>query len=172
MTITAIQKRKRQARYDVYLDGEYFATLSQDAITTHYLKEGDEVEEKAFVELVKEAEEQDAVHYVLSALSTRAYTRKGAKDKLKEKGFSPSAVAFAIAKMEYYGYIDDDAYCQDYIEECRATRSTRRIRQDLWEKGIPEAIVDAHLKDNDEHDACMRSLERRCRGKEIGRAHV
>lgn len=167
MTLTAIVKRRRQARYDVYLDGEYYATLSEDAIVSNRLKEGDIVEAKAFAALVKEAEEQDAVHYVLSALSTRAYTRKNARDKLKDRGFSPAAVDFAIAKMEYYGYINDEEYCRDYIAECHLTRSNRRIRQDLWEKGIKDTLVDTLLADNDEHEACLRSLSRKAKGKEM-----
>lgn len=166
MTITALNKRRRQARYDVYVDGAYYATLSDQAILENRLKVGDEVEAKAFAALVQEAEEQDAVHYVLSVLSTRAYTRKGAKDKLKERGFSPSAIDFALKKMEYYGYIDDEQYCQDYIEECHNTRSNRRIRQDLREKGIADSIVERNICDNDEHDACMLSLTRKARGKE------
>lgn len=167
MTITSIQKRKRQARYDIYLDGQLFATLSQDAILSNRLKEGQEVEIKEFAALVTEAEQQDAVAYVLSALSTRAYTRKTARDKLKERGFSIAAVDFALKKMEYYGYIDDDAYCQDYIAECSRTRSNRRIKQDLREKGIPAEIVERYLPENDEHDACFLSLSRKAKGKEI-----
>ena len=166
MTITAITKRKRQARYDVYVDGAYYATLSDQAILDFHLKEGDEVEAKAFAALVTEAEQQDAVHYVLSALSTRAYTRKGARTKLKDRGFSPEAIDFALKKMEYYGYIDDRAYCQDYIEECHRTRSNRRIRQDLREKGISDEIVEQYIRENDDQDACMLSLTRKARGKE------
>lgn len=167
MTVTAIEKRKRQARYDVYLDGEKYVTLSEDAILSYRLRVGMEVEPQAFSELVRDAERQDAVNYVLSALSTRAYTRKGARDKLKERGFSPDAVEFAMQRMEYYGYIDDEAYCRDYIEECRRTRSNRRIKQDLWEKGIPADVVERHLAQNDEHDACLLSLSRKAKGKEL-----
>ncbi|MBQ4444574.1 MAG: RecX family transcriptional regulator [Clostridia bacterium] len=166
MTITAINKRKRQARYDIFLDGEYFATLSDQAILENRLKVGDEVDGAAFAELVKDAEKQDAVHYVLAALSARAYTEKGARDKLKDRGFSPEAIAYALERMAYYGYINDEEYCKDYIAECHNTRSNRRIKQDLWEKGIKDAVAEKYLKDNDEHDACMLSLTRKARGKE------
>ena len=167
MIITAITKRKRQARYDVYLDGRYYVTLSEDAVLTHRLRVGQEVEAASFAETMRDAERQDAVAYVLSALSTRAHTTRTATDKLREKGFSADAIDYAIAKMKYYGYIDDEAYCEDYIAETHASRSNRRIRQDLREKGIPDAVIAAHLADNDEHDACYLSLSRRARGKEM-----
>ena len=166
MTITAITKRRRQARYDIYLDGTYYATLSEEAILDNHLKEGLEVDKGVFEIMVADAERQDAVHYVLSALSARAYTRKGARDKLKERGFSAAAIDYALERMTYYGYIDDTEYCRDYIAECHLTRSNRRIKQDLREKGIAEQTIDAYLCENDEHDACMRSLERKARGKE------
>ncbi len=167
MILTGIVKRKRQARYDVYADGKYYATLSDEAIVSNRLKVGDEVEDRAFAELVQEAEQQDAVHYVLSALSTRAYTRKMAVDKLKDRGFSDVAIAFAIERMQYYGYINDNEYCMDYIAECHGTRSNRRIKQDLRAKGISEAVVGKYLSENDEHEACFLSLTRRLRGKEL-----
>jgi regulatory protein len=133
---------------------------------------GVEVEKRQFAAMVVEAERQDAVHYVLGALSARSYTRKNAKDKLKEKGFSPDAVAYALEKMAYYGYIDDEAYCKDYIAECQATRSNRRIKQDLWNKGIDTQLIEKYLAENDETDACMRSLERKSRGQAMSEEWV
>ena len=130
MTVTAIVKRRRQARYDVYLDGEYFATLSEDAILSNRLKTGMEVDRHEFAAMVVMGERQDAVNYLLSSLSTRAHTVRTAKDKLKERGFSPDAQQYAIEKMQYYGYIDDAQYARDYVDQFAATRSKLRIKQD------------------------------------------
>lgn len=166
MTITAIVKRKRQKRYDVYLDGVFFATLSDDAILTHRIKVGVEVDKRQFATVVALGERQDAVNDLLASLSRRAHTVRTAKDKLKERGFSHDAIAYAIEKMQDYGYIDDKQYAQDYIEQFRATRSALRIRRDLMQKGIASSIVDEMLASQDESEACYRSLQRKARGKE------
>ena len=110
MRISGIEKRKRQARYDVYADGVYLATLSDEAILTHRLKVGMELPEGELVVIIEEAAKQDAVNCILTLLSGKAYTCKMARDKLREKGFGKEAVDYAVEKMLDYGYLDDLAY--------------------------------------------------------------
>lgn len=166
MTVTAIVKRKRQSRYDVYLDGEYYATLSDDAILTYRIKVGAEVERRAFAEVVALGERQDAVNDLLASLSKRAHTERTARDKLKERGFSSDAIAYAIDKVKGYGYIDDRQYAMDYVEQFCATRSKLRIKHDLQQKGVANSILDEVLREDDESAACALSLQRKTKGKE------
>ena len=165
MTITAIVKRRRQARYDIYLDGEYYATMSEDSVLSNRLKVGLEVDLHSFAAMVALGERQDAVAYILSVLSSGAYTEHTARDKLVKRGYSQDAVDFAIERMYYYGYIDDHRYAVDYIQQYAATRSRMRIRQDLRQKGVSDAIINPLLSDTSEQDACALSLRRKMRGK-------
>ena len=165
MTVTAIVKRRRQARYNIYLDGTYYATLSEDAVCTNRLQVGTQVDLHSFAAMVVEAERQDAVAYLLSVLSARAYTERNARDKLAQRGYSQDAIRFAIERMQYYGYIDDEQYARDYVEQYAATRSKMRIRQDLRQKGIADAIITPLLALTQEQEACALSLQRKMRGK-------
>lgn len=165
MTITAIEKRKRESRYDIYLDGELAATLSDEAILTYRLKSGKELDEQEWREIVCEAEKQDAVNAILAALSVKPYTERMAKDKLQQKGFVPLAIDYAVAKMVDYGYIDDADYAVEYVEETKSSRSKLRIKHDLQQKGVSAVLIDTALSKMDEEEACRRSLWRKGRGK-------
>lgn len=170
MRISGIEKRKRQARYDVYADGVYLATLSDEAILTHRLKVGMELPEGELVAIVEEAAKQDAVNCILTLLSGKAYTCKMARDKLREKGFGKDAVDYAVEKMLDYGYLDDLAYAEEYWEQTKTSRSKRRVRQELWQKGIADSIVQSVLKDDCEVEACMSNLRKKVRGRVLDEA--
>lgn len=167
MEITAIVKRKRQSRYDIYVDDAYVMTLSDEAILTHRLKVGKQVSTVDLAETLVEAERQEALSAVLSMLSSRALTTKEARGKLKDKGYSPDAIAYAIQRATEYGYLNDAQYAKDYIEYATQGKSKRRIQYELSLKGIDNSIVAPLLAGSSEEDACMHTIESRLRYKQL-----
>ncbi|MGN0907827.1 MAG: regulatory protein RecX [Bullifex sp.] len=51
----------------------------------------------------------------LSLLAVREHNRKELSDKLISKGFDPSEISSALARLEREGYLSDRRFCQSYI---------------------------------------------------------
>lgn len=77
----------------------------------------------------------------LTLLTDRDRTRSELADRLKRAGFSEEIVSDAVAYAESYGYINDERYASHYIETMSRTRSLKRIRQDLREKGLDQEVI-------------------------------
>ena len=88
----------------------------------------------------------------LTLLTDRDRTRSELRDRLKRAGFPDEITDDAIAYAESYGYIDDERYAAHYIEVMSRTRSLKRLRQDLREKGIEPAVIERALEAAEEID--------------------
>lgn len=65
---------------------------------------------------------------------------------LKEKGYSPEEVQEALGFLEEYRYLDDQRFCQLYIQAARKKGKGRlRIRQELMQKGVDSDTADQCL---------------------------
>lgn len=65
-------------------------------------------------------------------------TEKALSDRLGQAGFSPEAVADAMAYVSSYGYLNDERYAENYISFRMETKSRRKILQELVRKGIDQ----------------------------------
>ena len=167
MIITAIEKVSRKSRYEVYADGSLVGTMSADMILTYRLAKGVEISPETLTDILKEAERSDAWTLLLTWLGGKPYTTKMANDKLADNGFCEDAIAYAMQKAADYNYINDEEYATELVAELNPKRSTRRIKQDLYQRGLTGEYVDELLAQNDESEACYASLTRKLRGKSL-----
>jgi regulatory protein len=88
-------------------------------------------------------EAQLALAGALRTLGRRDHSEAELSRKLAGKGFSPSAVEVAVARLKEAGYLDDRRFARQWAES--ALRNGRgfgpRIRQELLRRGVPEAAV-------------------------------
>lgn len=157
MIITDLIKVPRKAKYDVYVDGELFCTLSDVGIINCGIKIGAVFEEIVLRSLVDEAINADAFETLLNILGQTALTEQIARQKLKQKGYSDESVTFSVDKAIAYGYINDREYACSFIEHTTA-KSKLRIIADLQKKGIDKYLFDRELNDYDEQDACINAM--------------
>lgn len=82
-----------------------------------------------------------------SAFDTAAYylgfkdrTVLELKQKLNEKGYSDSEIVEAIDKLQEYGYVDDSRYARLYIKQNSSQKGSRRIINELRQKGIAKEL--------------------------------
>ena len=131
----------------IYIDGEYTLTLYDDYWYRAGYSEGQEISEDELASLKEEAGFRSAYEKGLTYLSMRAYARKELFNKLKLK-YGAQASERAIEKMEYYGYIDDEAFCRMYARHLFETKKydIKRISYELKLKGIDVEIIDNTLK--------------------------
>ncbi len=68
------------------------------------------------------------------------------RDKLISKGFSEEAVEEAVEYVKSYHYLDDYRYARHFVEFHHEERSRQRLRQDLYQRHVPEKYIDQALE--------------------------
>ena len=118
--------------------------------------------------LTEEPEEyRDARRKAMRLLEHMDRTERGLRDKLRQAGFTPSAVDYALAYVESYGYIDDNRYARTYIAYRMNAKSRQKIIQELIGKGIDRETAvtaweeEAALNMPDEKEVLYRTIEKK-----------
>lgn len=145
-TITEIQKIGKGARYRLYLDGDFYGIFEAEILARHSLKSGESFDEEFFEELKIENGDYACFDRGLSILEKGAKSEKMIKDYLKEKGYPKVCIERACEKLKSYGYIDDQAFCENYISIYSDVKSKRKLKIDLLGKGIKEDIIEEKLE--------------------------
>ena len=134
-TITQIKETKK-GRLALFLDGEFAFSLDEDTFAAAALHEEDEVEEWRLEELRKQSDTRKALDKAMDLLSLRDHAAGELYQKLCRKFDGPSA-AYAVAKAQELGLLDDAAFARRRAAELLRKRKSRRaILDDLAVKGI------------------------------------
>lgn len=168
--ITEIKKIGKGDRYRLFLDGEFFGTFEAEILARYCLKSGQKFDEEFFEKLTIENGDYACFNRGLSALEKSMKSRKMLRSYLKEKGYPIQCIDRAIEKLESYGYIDDEGYCENYISSY-PSKSRRKLKFDLLSKGIKEEIIDEKLRfltnDEEESEKCLKYGEKYMKNKPI-----
>lgn len=147
ITKTERQKHNRE-RVSVFVDGEYAFSVSDEIAAVYKIETDKDVNSLPLEEIQREDEYLSALKKAYSAVSSGAKTAKQIKDRLLRSGFSSFATERAIARVEENGYIDDAAYCEDFL---RTTLLGKRgIEYKLRTRGVSGEIISAALENLDE----------------------
>jgi len=167
--ITEIKKVGRGERYKLYLDGEYAGVYEAEILARHSLKTGEKYNKDFFDELEIENGDYACFNRSLNALEKSMKSEKMLKTYLKEKGYPISCINKAIEKLKEYGYIDDEAFAENFIASYSSSKSKRKIKYDLMGKGINEEIIERKLScldDEDEREKCLKFASKFMRNRE------
>lgn len=141
MTVTKITEISK-SRMKIEVDDEAAFVLYKGEIRAFGIREGQEIEEKAYREIMDETLPKRAKMRALYLLKGRAYTEAQLTDKLKAGGYPERVIEEAMAYVHSFGYINDKSYALDFIEYNKESKSKKRIFMDLWRKGISGDIVE------------------------------
>ena len=134
-TITQIKETKKGC-LALFLDGEFAFSLDEDTFAAAALHEEDEVEEWRLEELRKQSDTRKALDKAMDLLSLRDHAAGELYQKLCRRFDGPSA-AYAVAKAQELGLLDDAAFARRRAAELLRKRKSRRaILDDLAAKGI------------------------------------
>ncbi len=88
------------------------------------------------------------------ALHFLAYRQRSKKEMemyLRRKNLSDDMVEQVIDKLDDYGFLNDSMFAKDWVEQSvRRGRGSIRIKHELKEKGIDEALISEVLNQQDE----------------------
>lgn len=94
----------------------------------------------------------EAKKKAMSLLKYMDRTEWQLRDRLTAKGFSEEAVDGAIDYVKSFHYLDDYRYAVHFVEIHHEQRSRQRLRQDLYQKHVPEEYIDLALESVCEND--------------------
>ena len=94
----------------------------------------------------------EAKKKAMSLLKYMDRTEWQLRDKLAAKGFSEEAVEGAIDYVKSFHYLDDYRYAVHFVEIHQEQRSRQRMRQDLYQRHVPEEYIDLALERICEND--------------------
>ena len=83
----------------------------------------------------------------LHLLEKQDRSEKNLRDKLKEGGYPADIIDIAIDYINDYGYLDDYRMACSHIRFYMDSRSKRRIKQDLMNKGIKPDVIERAIED-------------------------
>ena len=89
-----------------------------------------------------------AYETALNLLTARPYTTRNLRRKLLQKEFAPAEVDAAIERLVGNGILDDSRYAAQFARGrlLGPGSSRRRIRQQLFQRGIGGEIADAAIE--------------------------
>jgi regulatory protein len=110
----------------------------------------------------------EAKEKALRLLDRRDMSKKELTDKLIEKGVSPDDAQRAADRMEELGFIDDGRYAGLVVRHYASKGyGLRRIREELYRRGIPREEWEAALEDLKVPDETVdRLLRLKLRGRD------
>lgn len=145
-------KKGRGKKIHLFLDEEYKITTDINFWAENFFKDGQEIDEKQWDELVEKINYKKAVDKCYDLLSRRDHSVKELRTKLLRTVDEKSAEK-AISKMLDYGYLDDKKYAQKLVNYYSNTKnlSKNHIKQEMYKKGISSDLI-ADTLDNYEID--------------------
>lgn len=135
ITDLKIQKSNK-TRANLYLDGEFAFGVEMLTVMKLGLKIGQEVSEAQLHAAVVDSEKSVAFGKAMDYLARGMKTTKQMRDYLTKKGYDEQVKGHVISKLKEYKYLDDNTYAKVYVEQNSATKGTRRLQQELLQKGI------------------------------------
>jgi len=173
--ITAINMQtKIKERCNLFLDGEYYASVTLETVMKNRLKVGMDVEKEQLSQIITENERSEALSKATDYISKYLKTKREVKDYLLRKGYSEEIAWFCIDKLKEYGYVDDQEYSKRFIQSNSKNQGKRLLEYKLMMKGVKKEDIGVAY-DNSDVDAkenAKNVAEKHLRNKEINKENL
>ena len=146
ITSITIQEKKKD-RCNLFIDGEFRAGISLDAVVNYRLKVNQEISEEQIKEIIFESEKQQALSRARAYITRRLKSKREVKDYLLSKGYQEQVVWFVVDKLKEYGYIDDKEFSKRYIESVSRGQGKRLTEYKLMMKGVRKEDIASAYED-------------------------
>jgi regulatory protein len=159
--ITAIERQQRDPeRVSVFLDGAFAFGLPALVAAEQGLHVGDELTAEQVDRLKALDEQAKAVAAALNLIARRPRSEREVRDRLARKGYPPATIDAAVAKLENWRYLDDEAFARYWVEnrEANKPRGRRLLAQELRLKGVDRETIRQTI-DETEIDEASAALE-------------
>ncbi|MGI8403339.1 MAG: RecX family transcriptional regulator [Thermomicrobiales bacterium] len=148
--ITAIKPQQHDPeRVSIFLDNNFAFGLHMDLVLEWGLHVGLELLEAQTEEILTADEVKKATSAALQLLSYRARSEGEIAARLRQRGFSDSAIAATIARLREWHYVDDSDFAALWVEnrQQHRPRSTRMLAHELRAKGVAATTIEETIAD-------------------------
>lgn len=118
-------------------------------------------------DLPKEERKKKALAVAANVLTYKNRSAAALYDRLLEKGMEEGDAAWAVARLTELGFLNDETYGRQVVEQCRAKGWGRiRIAQELKKKQVDPMLIDALLEDfQPDAEKLRRLIDSRLKGE-------
>lgn len=169
--ITSIEKQKNRSRYNIYIDDQFAFAIHEDILVKFRLSKGQEIDPEDILNVLKAEERHRAEQYALRYINFRPRTSQEVYEYLHKKGFEEADCQAIISMCMEKGYINDQWYASQWIEERKRLKPRGRhmLRQELVHRGINDETVDevlqGQLSNEDEKQMIMDLIYKKYKGQ-------
>lgn len=160
--ITAITRQKRnKERVNVFIDGAYAFSLAE--ITAAWLKPGQELTPEDIARLDSEDAVEKAKQSAYGYLTYRPRSTAEVRQNLLKKEYDETVVEQVLTRLTELNLLNDRDFARFWIEqrETFKPRSRRALRQELYQKGISQDIIDEVISGVDETAAARKAAQKK-----------
>ncbi|HWQ28854.1 MAG TPA: RecX family transcriptional regulator [Dehalococcoidia bacterium] len=163
--MTLLEPQRRRGRLRVYLDGAYAFSIATELAHQHGLHEGQAIDQAAVAQLQMTDALLRCVDSALRLLARRPHSERELFDALRRRGFARPIVAETVDRLQDFGYVDDRAFAEFWVEtrDASSPRSKRLLQAELRRRGVEAATAAAATADIADEDAAYRAASRRLR---------
>ena len=160
VTRLVLQQRNKR-RINVFLDDEYAFSLA-DTLASG-LAIGQELDEETIARLQEQDAYQRGMDKAFRLLARRPRSEQEIDEALRQAGHSDAVRARVLARLREMAYLDDRAFARWWVENRVqfSPRSIRALRQELYQKGVPRALIDEALAPLDDEQLALAAGQQR-----------
>lgn len=168
MIITKLVSSKRKGFIDVYIDGDFSATLTELSLLSSSFYKGKEISQKELDEAIFNSDCQKSFSQSVNYLARGLKSQKQMRDYLKLKGYGAEVIKKTLLKLAHYGYVNDALFAASYSQYHSSHKGPIRIRHELMSKGVKKEVIESSVIFEEETslDACMSLAQKYMRGKQ------
>lgn len=158
--ITALRFQKRNKdRVNVYIDDRFAFGLA--AIKAAHLKVGQALSDDDIAQLKRQDDVERAYERALNFLSYRPRSEAEVRRNLGKKDLDEPVVEAVIERLTRAELLNDREFARYWVQNRIEfnPRGLRALRQELWQKGVPETVIAETLAELDEEAAAQRVAE-------------
>ncbi|MDE6659630.1 MAG: recombination regulator RecX [Eubacterium sp.] len=143
-------QKGRGSKIHLLLDDEYQITTDVNFWAENYIKDGTDITDDEWNNLVEQINYRKAFNKCADFLSRRDHSVKELREKLLRTVDEASADK-AIERFEELGYLDDEKFAKNYAEHLFKNKnySNNHVKQELYKKGISRDIVSEIIEESE-----------------------
>ena len=163
MRIERIEASKhKRGRILVFLEDGACLKITEQELLDFGLRSGDQLDQEALGRLKEAAGVSNTRAAAADLIGKRAMSRRDLERKLQEKGASGAEARYAAEWLEAIGALNDAEYAAALARHySRLGYGPARVREKLYEKGVPRELWDEALEelpeDGGQVDAFLRN---------------
>ena len=161
MRLERLEATQRPEKLKAVFDGEAL-TVSASLCVQFSLCAGMELDEEAFSALKAAVAKEAARERAVRILTASAVSERELEKRLLQKGMLPSDAADAVVWLKEHRFLDDAATAAQLVDSAvRKGYGRARVKNILYEKGIPKELWDEALEEFGETDGAIDAFLRK-----------